>query len=113
MTRRRDLALATIVQRQQEEREARVLHQKFPCCGVASRHVLNVGDVRDITCSRCGKRWTVTVTASTDRGAEMAGRPLAIARWRHTDAVVNADEAGASDPDLVKERGANSPQNGV
>lgn len=107
---RESMATARMVQDRQEARDAKVLHLRYPCCSTACRYDLSVGDTRDVACSRCGLSWTVTIVAGSERGGQLAGRPIATAQWRAPLREVNADEAGATNPDLVKDRPGSSGQ---
>lgn len=101
------MRLAVAIQDRQETREAKLLHNRYPCCGVASRHDLAVGDERDVACSRCGMAWTVTVVAGSERGAALAGRPVASAQWRRKgDGLADQGEA-------IEERAGSSAQSGA
>lgn len=112
MTRRgRAFADALMVQGRQEARDAKVLHLRYPCCTTACRYDLEVGDEREVSCSRCGLAWVVTLVAGTQRGTQLAGRPVAVAKWRSPD--VKTDEAGADTPTSSRTAMPSAPQNGV
>lgn len=112
MSRRgRALAAAIVIQDRQEAREAKVLHLRYPCCSLACRYDLDVGDEQAVKCPRCGLAWVVTINAGSERGAALAGRPLGVANWRTPDAV-KTDEVGVAPPTSSRTAASTSPRNG-
>ena len=60
----------------------RKLGAKFPCCGRACRHELEVGVPREVSCTTCVKRFEVVLVQASEHACAMAGRPVAKAEWK-------------------------------
>lgn len=61
--------------------DVRKLGSRFPCCLVACRHDLEPLEAREVTCPRCGRRFTALLVPCGAHAERMAGRPVGKVRF--------------------------------
>lgn len=63
------------------------LGAKYPCCGRACTHALELGVPRRIACVRCIRRFDVVLVEGSEHASAMAGRPVAKVEWTEVTAA--------------------------